>query len=98
MEFRYDPALAGTLPTEIHNTTIADCWDKLNKTNFGVLIKLLADARAQMNLNDWGYYLMVKKTAEQISSSKNYSRLLTWFLLTKSGYRVRIAYAETRLP
>ncbi|MCK9422662.1 MAG: hypothetical protein M0Q38_08695 [Bacteroidales bacterium] len=97
IEFLSDPNLAGTLPSEIHNTTIADVWDKLNKTNYSGLIKLFADARTRMNMNDWGYYLMVKKTAEQISSSKNYSRLLTWFLLTKSGYRVRVAYAENQI-
>lgn len=97
LEFLTDPGLAGTLPPEIHNTTIADVWDRLNKTQYASLITRFADARTQMNLNDWGYYMMVKKTAEQIASDPNYSRLLTWFLMTKSGYRVRVAYAENNI-
>ncbi len=97
LEFLTDPGLAGTLPTEIHNTTIADVWDRLNKTKFTTLITQFADARTRMNLNDWGYYMMVKKSAEQISSNQNYARLLTWFLMTKSGYRVRVAYAENNI-
>jgi len=97
LQFTTDPALAGTLPAEIHNTTIADAWDRLNKTNYQSLIKYFSETKSRMNLNDWAYYLMVKKTAEQISSSKNYSRVLTWFLLTKSGFRVRIAYAENQI-
>jgi len=93
----YDPALEGTLPAEIHNTTIADFWDRINKTNYSGLMRLLNDTRTKMNLNDWGYYMLVKKTTELISSSKNYSKLLSWFLLTKSGYRVRVAYAENQI-
>jgi hypothetical protein len=93
----YDPGLEGTLPAEIHNTTIADFWDRINKTNYAGLIKFFNDTRTKMNLNDWGYYMLVNKSTGLISSSKNYSRLLCWFLLTKSGYRVRVAYAENQI-
>lgn len=97
VDLTYDPNLAGTLPAEIHNTTIADFWDRVNKTNYMGLIRQLGDVKTRMNLNDWGYYLLVKKTAEKISSSQNYSRLLSWFLLTKSGYRTRVSYAENTI-
>lgn len=97
VDLTYDPKLAGTLPAEIHNTTIADFWDRVNKANYMNLVRQLGEVKNRMNLNDWGYYLLVKKTAEKISSSQNYSRLLTWFLLTKSGYRTRVAYAENNI-
>jgi len=97
LSIHYDPGLAGELPTEIHNTDIANFWDRINQANYSGLIRTLKDYRTLMNLNDWGYYMLVKKTAELISPSKNYSRLLSWFLLTKSGYRVRVAYAENQI-
>jgi hypothetical protein len=97
VDIAYDPKMSGTLPDEIHNTTIADFWDRLNKTNFTGVIRQLSDLKTRMNLNDWGYYLLVKKTSEKINPSQNYSRLLTWFLLTKSGYRIRVAYAEDQI-
>jgi len=97
IEIDFDPSLNGSLPQEIHNTTIADFWDRVNKTDYMSLIRLLADIRTKLNLNDWGYYLLVKKTADLINPYTNYSRLLTWFLLTKSGYRTRVAYAENQI-
>lgn len=97
VDLTYDPNLAGTLPDEIHNTTIAAFWDRVNKTNYVGLIKQLNDLKTKMNLNDWGYYQLVRKTAEKIGGTQNYSRLLTWFLLTKSGYRTRVSYAENNI-
>jgi len=97
LQINFDPDLAGNLPEEIHNTTIADFWDRINKVNYSGLIRMFNDTRTRMNLNDWGYYMLVKKTAELISPSKNYSKLLSWFLLTKSGYRVRVAYADNQI-
>ncbi|MCX6287990.1 MAG: hypothetical protein NTY96_12835 [Bacteroidetes bacterium] len=95
--FQADPDMNGSLPSEIHNTTIADFWDRLNNTAYSSLIKQLNDARTTMNLNDWGFYLLVKKTSEAINPDKNYSRLLSWFLLTKSGYRIRVAYTNNEI-
>ncbi len=93
----YDPRLLGKLPEEIHNTTIADFWDRINKANYSGLIRMFNDTRKKMNLNDWGYYMLVKKTTELMTPTKNYSKLLSWFLLTKSGYRIRVAYAENQI-
>ncbi|MEI6888396.1 MAG: hypothetical protein ACOYM0_04640 [Bacteroidales bacterium] len=95
--FSSDPAMNGNLPATIHNTTIADFWDRLNGTSWSSLLQQLSDAHTSMNLNDWGYLLLVKKTSEAINPDINYSRLLSWFLLTKSGYRIRIAYTEKEI-
>jgi hypothetical protein len=93
----YDTRMNGSLPEEIHNTTIADFWDRLNKTNYAGLVRMLFDLRSKMNLNDWGYFQLIRKTSEYINPDTNYSRLLSWFLLTKSGYRIRVAYAENKI-
>ncbi|MEI7525208.1 MAG: hypothetical protein WCJ95_12800 [Mariniphaga sp.] len=96
-EFQFDPEMNGSLPSDIHNTTVADFWDRLNKTSYNSLLQQLNDARTEMNLNDWGFYILVKKTSEAINPNKNYSTLLSWFLLTKSGYRLRIAYTDNQV-
>jgi hypothetical protein len=97
LEFQVDPAMNGNLPSGISNSVIADFWDRLNKTSYSLLLKQLNDTRSSMNLNDWGFYMLLKKTSEAINPDKNYSRLLSWFLLTQSGYRVRIAYTENQI-
>ncbi|MEI7492462.1 MAG: hypothetical protein WCK92_13765, partial [Bacteroidota bacterium] len=95
--FHCDPEMNGSLPAQIHNTTIADFWDRLNNTSYSPLLQQLNDTRTAMNLNDWGFFLLVKKTSEAINPDKNYSRLLSWFLLTKSGYRIRVAYTDNQV-
>ena len=89
---KYDPALNGKVPSSVNNAAIANMWDHLSKTGYQDLISKLSVLRSQMNLNDWGYYLLVKKTAEGINPDVNYSRVVSWFILTKSGYKVRLAY------
>ena len=50
-----------------------------------------------MNLPDWGYYLMTKKTAESIfPDSRNASTLFTWFMLVKSQYKAKIGLAQNK--
>lgn len=93
----FDPAMKGAFPAEINNDAIAAFWDRINKTNYAQLIRRLSDLRTSMNLNDWAYFMLVRKTAGFISSDSNYSRLLTWFLMTKSGYRIRVAYYENEV-
>ena len=46
-----------------------------------------------MQINDWGYLQLVKKAAGKIyPDSVNGVNLLTWYLLTKAGYKIKIAY------
>jgi hypothetical protein len=51
-------------------------------------------------LNDWLYYQLIRRTAQQISpKAANYYRytLYKWFLLTKSGYNASLAIGKDRL-
>jgi len=91
------PELNGQLPREIHNTTVADFWDRMNKINPAGLLRQLNESKAELNLNDWGFYLLVKRSAESVNPDTSYSRLLTWYLMAKSGYRVRVAYNDNRI-
>ncbi len=53
------------------------------------LIQALLDYKKQYQLDDWLYYQLIRKTAQQISpKAENYYRytLYKWFLLTRSGY------------
>jgi len=52
------------------------------------------------NLNDWLYYQLIRKTAQQISpKADNYYRytLYKWFLLCKSGYDALIRTGEDKM-
>jgi hypothetical protein len=48
-----------------------------------------------LQLNDWGYAVMINKLAQLIYPASDNARVLfNWFVLTKSGYKSRVAYNE----
>lgn len=67
-------------------TAIATC-------NANSLVHALLDYKKQYQLDDWLYYQLIRKTAQQISpKAENYYRytLYKWFLLTQSGYNATL--------
>lgn len=48
-------------------------------------------------LNDWGYYLLLKKAAESTPYTKNEQILFIWASLVKSGYEVKIGFDQTQV-
>ena len=91
INFKYDKAFVSTSPG-IDNEAIAGFWDTMVETNHYHLINQLRDYKTRMNLNDWGYFLLVKNTAKQIATDRNTQKLLTWFLMTKSRYKIKVAH------
>jgi len=59
----------------------------LLEVNYGDFINQLNSFKTEMNLNDWGYYLLVKKSAKAITTDENAQLFLEWFLLTKSAIK-----------
>lgn len=93
----YDENLKKPGATQMNEQTISAWFTEMSKTNYNNLIEQLNYYREQMNLNDWGYYLLVKNTASNIAIQANDAKLLTWFLLIRSGYKVKAAYFENQV-
>jgi hypothetical protein len=75
-------------------------YDEVNSRNYAPAIKALLTYKEQYKLNDWLYYQLIRKTAQQFSpKAENYQRytLYKWFLLAKSGYDARLAIAKDEL-
>ncbi len=45
----------------------------------------------QMNLNDWGAYILVDKLSRTLFTSPDNAKLFGWFMFNKLGYRVKVA-------
>ena len=51
-----------------------------------------------MELNDWGYCLLLDKIAEKLyPRSENKCNLFIWFMLIKSGYNSKVGYDEDHI-
>jgi len=75
-------------------------YQEISKSNYQSLISTLQNFRDANHLNDWIYYQLIRKTAEEISpKEKNYFRytLYKWFLLGKCGYDARIAIGNKQV-
>lgn len=76
---------------------LAEAWTQLSDTKYDVLVSSALAARKQYNLCDWGYIQFLQKALEKHYGKTNEAVFVQSFLLTQSGYRVRLAKDETKL-
>jgi len=53
----------------------------------------LHQLKHEHNLNDWGYYCLLKKASTCFFEDQNEQILFTWYMLLKSNYDVRTGYS-----
>ena len=98
VSFYYDPKLKQSLSARLNETAVSNFWSELSRADYEPLLSQLDKQADALLLNDWGYALLVHKLSAAIyPSSSNRQALLTWFILTKAGYRSRIAYSENKV-
>lgn len=69
-------------------------------TNMLEVNHLLMQLQALKNdllLNDWGYLKLAQATAEKIYTDPSEQILLTWIMLLKSGYNVKVGYSPEKI-
>jgi hypothetical protein len=85
---------------ELSTESITNFYQKLNKSEYQSLLSSLLAYKEEHQLNDWIYYQLIRKTAQQISpKAENYHRytLYKWFFLSKSGYDARLSIGNNLL-
>ncbi|RCH55619.1 hypothetical protein DJ568_06945 [Mucilaginibacter hurinus] len=89
-----DTSLFVDVPAQLSANDVRAFYSVINKADYKPVIDSLLAYKNSHQLNDWLYYQLVRKTAQQISpKAENYGRytLYKWFLLAKSGYDARLA-------
>jgi hypothetical protein len=64
-------------------------YTAISASQYSILVDSLLSYRRQNGLDDWFYYQLIRRTAQQIApKAENYYRytLYKWFLLVQSGY------------
>lgn len=93
--FEYDKLMVRRLGPSVSEASISAYFEELSNANYNTFLTQLYNHKDLMNLNDWGYYKMIRKAADQIAGNdQNTARLLTWFLLVRSGYLAKAAFAD----
>lgn len=95
LTFYYDTGFKKSLPGSLNENAVSNFWSDLSKADYDPLLDQLASQKKALGMNDWGYAVLVNELAGQIyPTSKNKQALFTWFIMTKAGYRARIAYND----
>jgi len=77
---------------------IADGIELLSTSKYDNLLYDCLQLRTQYRLSDWGYYMMLKEmSASLCGKDTNEATLLMAMLYSQSGYKMRLALAETKL-
>jgi len=87
-------------PEVLSDQAVKQFYSEINSGNYRPVLDCLIAYRDKHQLNDWLYYQLVRKTAEQVSpKTENYNRytMYKWFLMVKSGYDARLAIAGNKI-
>lgn len=85
---------------DLSESSVHSFYKKMNESNYQNLISALLNYKEKYKLNDWLYYQLIRKTAQQLSpKAVNYHRytLYKWFLMCKSGFDAKIAIGNNQL-
>ena len=84
--------------SKINDKYISNFWREISQVNHSDYIAYLTDVRKKLDLDDWGYLLLINKISESIfTANHNLIRLNNWFLLTQSGYDNKIGYDQNQV-
>ncbi len=98
--FELDKSSNIPISGELSKRSVSDFYTAMESSPYQSVMDKLLDYKEKHDLNDWIYYQLIRKTAQQISpKAENYNRytLYKWFLLAKSGYDARLGIGNERL-
>ena len=89
---RYDPAMYFEMEG-MYAESIPNSWEKLAETDYYPLIYQFSLVAERMNLNDWGYYQLIRQFADRFYPGEYDQQVLfSCFMLNKSGYKAKIGF------
>ena len=100
IEIQADVSFNIPFGTERNATTVSNFAQQLAKSRYETVVQSLLYYKKQLQLEDWLYYQLIRKTAQQISpKADDYYRytLYKWFLLLQSGYDATLKAGKDKL-
>lgn len=90
--------LGFALDGKVTQESLQTGFDNLAQSDYENLVEDLARIRESLRLNDWAYIRLVDQfSLAVIPDSSNSARLLSWFLLLKSGLKSRIGFSNNEI-
>jgi hypothetical protein len=95
-----DSTVSLDLQKDLSAAAVRKGFNTLKTANYQPMIDSLLAYREKYRLNDWLYYQLIRKAAQQLCPKElNYGNytLYKWFMMVKSGYDARLALADQKI-
>ena len=92
VKVEYDNSICIKYKMKPNDENIQEFYDLMEKKKFNILQENLVSIKNILLLNDWLYYVLIKKTVNEIfkKESDNFRTVFCWYILNKSGYLATI--------
>ncbi len=100
VEMPVDESFRISFPDDLNSATVKAFAESLEGSRHESVVQTLLSYKNRMQLEDWLYYQLIRRTAQAISpKAENYYRytLYKWFLLVRSGYDARLKTGKDKL-
>ncbi len=84
--------------SSLQESAVANAWDKITDGSYDQAARECLELKKQLQLNDWGYYDLVRTVADTFyGNNTDESILLQSFLMAEGGYKMRLARGDNLL-
>ena len=91
------PMSDGLKLQEITEKHLADTWTSLSDEKYDITIDNALSVRKNLALCDWAYIEMLGAVSEKRYGKTNEAVIMQGYLLSQSGYKIRLAYEGSQL-
>lgn len=96
LRVRAEERLRFSLPS-IREKDLSNAWEQLSGSDYNNIVLDCLKIRDEYNLCDWAYLLMIKAFSDAFINGENESTLLTAYIYSQSGYKMRLAMSQGKL-
>ena len=79
----------------VDEDSVADMWEALSSPSYDNVMTDCIALKESLKLCDWGYYQLTKTTAEEIYGPSDEAAVLTAYVMSNSGYKLRMGRIGT---
>jgi len=78
----------------LNQTGIASFFGVMASSEYDDLLVSIKKTKKEMQLNDWGLYLLLNKLSQAIFFNPDEAKLFSWFISNKMGYNVKVGLSH----
>ena len=81
----------------LNQSGISNFFDTLASSNYEDTIRDIRYISKELNLNDWGIYLLVNELSKALYYNLDDQKLFSWFIFNKLGYAVKVGLSSKHI-